>query len=87
MKHRNIGTKLQFLYLVKVKIVSAHAVMLQRFALQVPDEICPSINKGVYGNEREILLKFGHRKGILGLSSDYKARVLIIIIIVITIYK
>lgn len=61
MKHRNIGTKLQFLYLVKVKIVSVHAVMLQRSVLQVLDEICSSSNnRGVYRNEREI--KFGYKK-------------------------
>lgn len=44
MKHRNIGTKLQLLYLVKVKIVSVHAVMLQRSVMQVLDEICSSSN-------------------------------------------
>lgn len=61
MKHRNIGTKLQFLYLVKVKIVSVHAVMLQRSVMQVLDEICSSSNnRGVYRNEREI--KFGYKK-------------------------
>lgn len=61
MKHRNIGTKLQFLYLVKVKIVSVHAVMLQRSVMQVLDENCSSSNnRGVYRNEREI--KFGYKK-------------------------
>lgn len=61
MKHRNIGTKLQFLYLVKVKIVSVHAVMLQRSVMQVLNEICSSSNnRGVYRNEREI--KFGYKK-------------------------
>lgn len=64
MKHRNIGTKLQFLYLVKVKIVSVHAVMLQRSVLQVLDEICSSSNyRGVYRNEREI--KFGYKKNMI----------------------
>lgn len=60
MKHRNIGTKLQFLYLVKVK----YAVMLQRSVLQVLDEICSSSNnRGVYRNEREI--KFGYKKNMI----------------------
>lgn len=64
MKHRNIGTKLQFLYLVKVKIVSVHAVMLQRSVMQVLDEICSSSNnRGVYRNEREI--KFGYKKNMI----------------------
>lgn len=64
MKHRNIGTKLQFLYLVKVKIVSVHAVMVQRSVLQVLDETCSSSNnRGVYRNEREI--KFGYKKNMI----------------------
>lgn len=69
MKHRNIGTKLQFLYLVKVKIVSVHAVMLQRSVMQVLDEICSSSNnRGVYRNEREI--KFGYKKNMICIVSD-----------------
>lgn len=77
MKHRNIGTKLQFLYLVKVKIVSVHAVMLQRSVMQVLDEICSSSNyRGVYRNEREIKCGYKKKHDLYIVSDPFKVYVL-----------